>query len=116
MNRIIPIVLILVLIAFALPVEAGRSVSGTLADARTTTGQDKGANAIPWGNIRFIITITGGTATVKVECLDGGATIVLASVTATSGLVTDYPCEQVATNVTAISGATVNSSFLSTEE
>ena len=115
MKKIALIVLIVSLMGFTLTANAGRSVSGTVASGRTTTGQDKGLNPFPWGMLRVIITITAVTATVKVQCLDEGTTTVFASVTATTLLTTDMPCEQIATDVTAISGATVNSSFLATE-
>lgn len=111
------LIALLLLSLLAVPgANAGRSVSGVLASGRTTTGVDKGSKPWVWGRIRFTVQITGGTATVKAECYDHGVTVEIASMTATGATVTDYPCEALGTNVSAIAGATVNSWFVAVDE
>ena len=87
--------------------------TGILASARTTTGRDQVDLALLPSTIIVFIYITGGTATVDIEVADVSTAtpIAVASVTATSVVVLGIPASQISTNVTAISGATVNSSY-----
>ena len=62
--------------ALAFPVNAADLVELRLANGRTTTGADTGANPTPWARSKYTVEITG-VATVKIECRDHGITIEL---------------------------------------
>lgn len=103
----------------------GDSTEVVLASSRTTTGRDSATNKNrllhPWTQIAVRVSITGGTATVKVQCsLEPTPAVAgdweeLASLTGTGLVETTVPCAHIATEVTAISGATVNSRFFAVE-
>jgi hypothetical protein len=84
----------------------------TAAAGRTTTGRDSvKLPAIPCMTV-LTISITGGTATVKVEYSEDEVLFIpVASITQTSGVQFAIPASVLAVNVTAISGATVKATY-----
>jgi len=111
MRRIIAITVLALLFIVGVVYAAVNAQYTVLANSRTTTGRDHSAIGMG-GNILVFASIVGTSASVDVECSTTGLIadlVVIGTLTSTGLVGTNLRCASIATNVTAISSATVES-------